>query len=222
MVDPDACSAQIEKVWKAVWLFLESSHPPTRKASAESLQSLTRCFSGKALELAIQEDARDHSKSFLHRIIVDATNALVSLAFARSIPELLAVISSLIESLCDRPNRTAPTYAESLLLNIIQKVGDMRLQKTFEYKEAADATLAVAMRVVGPEVLFRVLPLNLEPSDRLVLPRISFHPADSTSISFKGGRPGASCIPSPPSIPTSRFSIASLCIIFRASKRASV
>jgi ribosomal RNA-processing protein 12 len=167
-VDPDSCSAQIDKVWKAVWVFLESSDSSTRRAAAESLKLLTCCFSPKLLQSAIHEDGSGQTKSTLRKIIVETMNALGSLAFARSIPELLSIISSLIDNLADRPSRMSPTYAESLVLDLIQKVGDLRIQKGFEYKEAADDTLAVAMRVVGPEVLLRVLPLNLEPSDRYV------------------------------------------------------
>ena len=42
------------------------------------------------------------------------------------------------------------------------------MQKGFEYKENADATLSVAMSVLGPAVLLRELPLNLDVADRYV------------------------------------------------------
>ncbi len=40
------------------------------------------------------------------------------------------------------------------------------MKKGFEYKEAVDGTLKTAITVLGPEVIFKVLPLNLEPEDR--------------------------------------------------------
>ncbi|KAG5221477.1 armadillo-type protein [Salix suchowensis] len=45
---------------------------------------------------------------------------------------------------------TSPTAAEILLLPIVAKVGELRTQRGFEYKEAADSTLSTAMRVLGP------------------------------------------------------------------------
>jgi ribosomal RNA-processing protein 12 len=81
-------------------------------------------------------------------------------------PELLVIISSLISGLRSRQSRKSPSAAEVLLLPLIAQVGELRTRKGFEYKEAADATLSTAMRVLGPEVLFRVLPLNLEPEQR--------------------------------------------------------
>lgn len=52
------------------------------------------------------------------------------------------------------------------MVPVIQKVGNLRTKKNFEYKEAADGMLGIAMRVLGPEVFLKMLPLNLEPSDR--------------------------------------------------------
>jgi ribosomal RNA-processing protein 12 len=166
--DPEACAVEIDKVWKSVWPFLESSDASVRKVAAESLGSFARCFTPSLIALAIQEVGQAETRSTLGKIVVETTNALDSLAFARSMPELLSVISSLIDNLGHRQDWTSPPPAESLLLPLIQKVGELRIQKGFEYKEAADGTLAIAMRVIGPEVLFQVLPLNLEPSDRYV------------------------------------------------------
>ncbi|RDB25177.1 Ribosomal RNA-processing protein 12 [Hypsizygus marmoreus] len=160
----EAYAAELGKVWKTIWGFLESSDAPTRKAAAQSLGVLCRCFTPALISSALQDRG---SKSTLGKIIAQATEALNSLSYARAMPELLSILSSLITSLRYSPGPPAtPTAAESLLLPLIKHVGDLRIQKGFEYKEDADATLATAMSVLGPEVLLRVLPLNLEPSDR--------------------------------------------------------
>ncbi|KAF5380415.1 hypothetical protein D9615_004614 [Tricholomella constricta] len=162
--DNGAHSNQLGKVWKTIWSFLESSDAPTRKAAAQSLDVLCCSFSPALISSALQDGA---SKDTLRKIITQTTQALDSLAYARAMPELLSVLSSMIVNLRYRPKpRSSPTAAESLLLPLIVHVGTLRIQKGFEYKEAADATLATAMRILGPEVLLRVLPLNLEPSDR--------------------------------------------------------
>ena len=163
-LDADSCATELGKVWKAVWTFLESSDPLSRKAASQSLVGLCRCFTPTLITAAF-DDATPTST--LGSIITQTTKALHSLAFAQSIPHLLSITSSLIASLRYRVgSRSSPTAAERLLFSLIGYVGELRVQKGFEYKEDADATLATAMQVLGPEVLLRILPLNLEPADR--------------------------------------------------------
>ena len=52
---------------------------------------------------------------------------------------------------------------------LIVSVAELRTMKSFEHKEAADATLSVAMHILGPAVLLEALPLNLDPNSRYVL-----------------------------------------------------
>jgi ribosomal RNA-processing protein 12 len=169
VVDPNACAAELGQVWKTVWSFLESNHAATRKASAESLDLLSQCFTTSLIQAAIQETKTNKAdpKSVLGSILSQTDKALGSLAFSRSIPELLSIISSLIKNLrYTEDNREAISAAETLLLPLIRRIGDLRTEKKFEHKEAADATLATAMRILGPAVLLKILPLNLELADR--------------------------------------------------------
>lgn len=169
--DADASSAQLGKAWKAMWPFLESNDLSIRNASAESLGLLAKCFTPALITPAIRESNKSDGgepKTQLNKIISQTDKALESLAFARSMPQLLSVISSLLLNLRYRDSPAASTAAEILLLPIVKKIGDLRLQKDFEHKESVDATLGSAMSVMGPQVLLRVLPLNLEPADRYV------------------------------------------------------
>jgi ribosomal RNA-processing protein 12 len=165
--DPEGCAVEVGNVWKIIWSYLESTDPSTRKAASESLDLLSQCITPVLIESTIKEDVRDEPKSVLGKIIAQVMNALGSLAYARSISEVLSATSSLIANLrYRRGSRKSPTAAEILMSPLIRKIGDLRVQKGFEDKEGADVVLATAMRVVGPEVLLRVLPLNLEPADR--------------------------------------------------------
>ncbi|KAG5339406.1 hypothetical protein C0989_004389 [Termitomyces sp. Mn162] len=162
--DVNSHADELGKVWGVVWSFLESSDPPTRKAAAHSLDMLCRSFTREFVSYTLQDTS---STTVLRKIIGRTLKALDSLAYARAMPELLSVISSMITNLRYRSGpRTSPTAAEMLLLPIIQHIGKLRIQKGFEYKEAADATLGNAMGVLGPHVLLQILPLNLEPRDR--------------------------------------------------------
>ena len=162
-IDSVACTSEIAKVWKIVSIFLESSDSTTRSATATALSKITECFSAEYVASELQ---RNDKNSPIRKIIQQTSNALDSVALARAIPEVLVIIAALIWNLRHRGAKPSPTAAELLLIPLIQRIAELRVQKGFEYKEAADATLGVAMHVMGPHVLLEALPLNLEPSAR--------------------------------------------------------
>ncbi|KAJ3561831.1 hypothetical protein NP233_g9958 [Leucocoprinus birnbaumii] len=165
VADGDACGKDLHKVWKAVWNFLDSSDAGVREATAHSLTSLTTCFTPSLVAEAVSDP---QGSSPIPKIVSQVTKALDNVAYARSMSELLTIASSLITGLKWRQSRASPTAAEALLVPLIIKTGDLRTRKSFEFREAADSTLSAAMQVLGPEVLLRVLPLNLEPEQRKI------------------------------------------------------
>ena len=161
-VDEDLCNSELLRVWKIVFQYLESNESVVRRETAASLVRLTQCISKTSIDSTFTGGTSD-----LGQIINQISKAVDSLAFARAIPELLVVISPLIENLRYRPGgRSAPTAAEILLKPILQHIGELRVRKGFEHKESADSVLRSAMSVLGPEVLLDILPLNLMPEDR--------------------------------------------------------
>ncbi|KAG2119918.1 NUC173 domain-containing protein [Suillus discolor] len=165
VADASACATEFHRVWKTVWSYFETKNPQTRKAVAESLDLLTRCITSSLVKDSISDG--EAGKSPLRSIISQITKALDSLSFASAMQELLSVISALISNLGVRVDPAKSTTAtEALLMPLVSKIADLRVQKGFEHKEAADAVLSTAMRVVGPAVLLEAIPLNLEPSDR--------------------------------------------------------
>lgn len=162
--DHDSCSEELVKVWKAVWNYLDSRDAATRKATFKSIDCLCQCFTPSMIVSAI---ADEQGKSTLRKLIMQVEKAFDSLTYAQAIPEVLEIVSSLVTNLSFRPQGYgSATAAESLLLPLLVKIGEARTSKGFEHKEKAQATMAVAMRVLGPEVLLKVLPLNLDPVDR--------------------------------------------------------
>lgn len=170
--DPQAYAGELWDVWKAVWAFLESSDVAVRKASCQSLELLAQCLTPEAIRPAMQEHGQSEPKSTLGRIVGDAEKAFQSLAYAPSMSELLLAISALISNLRYRETPAGPTAAEVLLLPLVQRIGNMRTEKNFEHKYAADRVLSQAMGTMGPAVLLNALPLNLEPADRSVDPQL--------------------------------------------------
>jgi len=163
IIDAGACMEQFEEAWKAAWNFLHSSDSKVRKASARTLSILVSCSPPSLGETTV---ARPQESSIASKIISQVIKALENVAYAHSTPELLAIISSLIIGIRGRGSRTVSEAAEALLIPLVSKVGELRAHKNFEFKEAADTTLGSAMQIFGPEVLLRILPLNLEPEQR--------------------------------------------------------
>ncbi|KAH9047869.1 NUC173-domain-containing protein [Lactarius hengduanensis] len=164
--NPHASTSELGKVWKAVWVFLESSDATIRKASCQSLALLVQCFTPEFIAPSIREHGRSEPKTALGKIVSQAEKAFESLAFARFMSELLDAILVLISGLRYREEPAGPTAAETLLLPLVQRVGSIRTEKNFEHKEAADRVLSQAITTMGPAVLLNALPLNLEPVDR--------------------------------------------------------
>ena len=164
---PEEFVSELPRAWKSVWEFLESTDQVTRKPAAEALDIVSTCFTSSLIEQALSDTRQGTCNSIVVKIVTQTRKALDSLTFARSIPELLSVISSLVRALRYRGGvATNPTAAEVLMPGIVEKIGILRTQKNFEYKEDADRTLGAVMGVIGPEALLKILPLNLEPSDR--------------------------------------------------------
>ncbi len=166
--DPRASAGELWEVWKAIWMFLESSDVTVRKASCQTLELLAQCLATETIRPTMQERGQSGTESTLRRIAREAEKAFESLSFARSMSELLLVIPALISNLRHREMPAGPTAAEVLLLPLVQRIGNMRTEKNFEHKGAADRVLSQAMGTMGPSVLLNALPLNLEPADRSV------------------------------------------------------
>ncbi len=158
------CSAEVGKTWKTVWVFLESSDSAIRKEASHTLGVLSRCFSLSMIQAAVS----DSEKAVVAKAISQISKALDSLTYNRAVPDLLALTSSLIENLYSAEGST-PVLVQELCDLLIRQVGQLRTQKGFEYRESADSTLATVIRVLGPQALLSILPLNLEPKDRLVV-----------------------------------------------------
>ncbi|KAK0485757.1 armadillo-type protein [Armillaria novae-zelandiae] len=155
------CSAEVGKTWKTVWVFLESTDSAIRKEASHTLGVLSRCFTLSMIQAA----ASDGEKAVVAKAISQISKALDTLTYNRAVPDLLALTSSLIENLYSSEGSTS-ALVQKLCEPLVRQIGQLRTQKGFEYRESADSTLATVTRVLGPQALLSILPLNLEPKDR--------------------------------------------------------
>lgn len=161
----------LDTVFRSVFSYLESTDVTIRTSSSHALVVLvSNSFTPSMIEAAVAENTQKKPKSSIGRILAHVRISLEALPYAHAMPQMLVVLASLLSSLRHRPTNPQfnfpPTAAELLLLDFVQKIGELRIKKGFEYKEAADEVLKAAMSVLGPEVVFRVLPLALIPEDR--------------------------------------------------------
>ena len=161
-VDPEGASAELSRIWRTIFSYLESPSAPIRRSTAEALANITRCISQDFIAEAVASE-----KAPLKQMVGLLHKSIEALRYAHALPEILAVTSALTQSLSYRPGGGwTPTAAELFLMPIFKTIADLRVKKGFEHKESADQVLQSAMSVVGPEALLRELPINLEPEDR--------------------------------------------------------
>lgn len=157
--------------FKSIFSYFESTDAVIRTNTSIALTSLvSKSFTPSMIEAAVAESGQKKPKSLVGKILAHVRMSLDALPYARAMPQMLSVLASLLHALRHRPHNAAsdfpPTAAELLLLDVIEKIGELRVKKSFEHKEAAEEVLKAAISVLGPEVILRVLPLGLISEDR--------------------------------------------------------
>lgn len=187
--DTEACSQKLPGVFEAAWSWLENEDVGCRKAAESALCAMVRyCITDteilKAAELAgagsksVEAENTKKSKkntispelkaTVVGSVISRLDTSLHAVAYAKATSSLLSILTALISRLRIPLPSSANTMkqtaaAETLLSGLIIYVGGLRLAKSFEYREKADEVLGMAIRVLGPEVFLRFLPLNIIP-----------------------------------------------------------
>ncbi|KAJ8077206.1 pre-rRNA processing protein [Marasmius tenuissimus] len=151
-----AFASRVPTVWKTTWSYLESGNSEVRASAAHSINTLSRC--------TLSMDDGSEGKLTLAGMVTQISKAFTSVAYTKAIPDLLSITSSLILNL--QQGKPVKASQVSTTRPLIKQIGDLRIEKNFEYKEGADAVLSTAMRVLGPEMVLDILPLNLEPEKR--------------------------------------------------------
>lgn len=158
-------------VFRSIFNYLQTPDTNIRKAAAETLSAfLSKVITKDMITAAVGEKDDGKKVSSVSKIIAHVRTSLNSLQYVRAIPQILTVLAALLKTLSFRPlNKSihpSPTAAELLVLDLVQHTGELRIKEGFEHKEATDQVLRTAMGVLGPEVLFKVLPLRLLPEER--------------------------------------------------------
>lgn len=178
-VDPAACRAGIVGNFEGVLSLCASSVQAgeVRSRAEKTAVAFVRWCLGDAMT---DERDLDDEASPIMRVVATVEEALGSLKWrGQGAPHLLAILTALFSRLRTRPGPSAasssagsdprqPTAASRLLHPHLDTVGKMRAGKRFDYRDAADSTVGMAIEVCGPEWVLSVLPLNLLQADGCV------------------------------------------------------
>ncbi|KAG7098810.1 hypothetical protein E1B28_000715 [Marasmius oreades] len=155
-MSPSAFSGRAPTVWKTIWSYLESINGAVREAAMQSISTLCQSV--------LSMDEGTDGKLTLEGMVAQISKALTSVAYTKAIPHLLSITSSLTLSL-PQGKPIKPSHIATIQ-PLIKQIGELRIEKHFEHKEAADTALSTAMRILGPQLILETLPLNLEPEKR--------------------------------------------------------
>lgn len=160
MVDAAACAQAFPASFQDALELCGSQHPPPVRAAAEkTAKAMIRwCLpvDQAALVAAIA------GKGNLVLVVEALDEALSSLKFTGAgILHILHLSTQLIHTLRTRPQGEDQTAAELFLDSHLIKIGQVRANPGFEYRDAAEHAIAAMARVAGPAHVLRTLPLNL-------------------------------------------------------------
>ncbi|KAG8794506.1 hypothetical protein FRC16_010479, partial [Serendipita sp. 398] len=166
----------LPKIWSVLWSYLDSNcAAATVKAATDALNAIAQsnCF---AISECCGLEGTDISS--IQSIVQLAERSLVSLAYADSMEEMLAILEVLISSTATRITRdrewTSMTLRElhdtikssSPFLPLLPTAVTLRNTKDFQYKEHVNGLITAFMRMIGVDGVLQRIPLGILPQER--------------------------------------------------------
>ena len=177
-IEPAETFQKLPELFESICSFLASSSHNIRISASECLISfLVNCIPDNAiLEPSIYDEKT------LEKLGKLAT-VLLSVKYQAAWMEVFNVISAFFVALKWRTISVAD--------DIVQTIGELRGNESFNGKKEADAVLGKAIEAMGPEAVLRLLPLNLadpkagQPGRAWLLPVLRDHVTNTNLAHFK-------------------------------------
>ena len=150
-VDADETFVKLPQLFEMVSTFLTSPSHNTRVSASECLIS----FAMTGIPQTVVIDPSIYDEKTLEKISKTVIS-LLSVKYQAAWVEVFNVLSALFEALKWR--------ASPYLDEVVKLVGELRSNESFNGKNRADTVLSRAIAAVGPEIVLRILPLNLDNS----------------------------------------------------------
>lgn len=143
----------LPKIWNLAFIYLEST-AEIRKSAEDTLIQLTQC---------VVPLLPHPPTSLLHTLEL----GLTSLAYAPALGNILRTLEGFVMVFAAPWSDTVKkSGARTYFRDVVRKVGEMRVEKGFQYREGADAVFSAYARAAGVDGLLSLLPLNLVPDER--------------------------------------------------------
>ncbi|GAA5884450.1 hypothetical protein JCM16303_005086 [Sporobolomyces ruberrimus] len=172
--DSRAALARTSSLFPSILPLLTTANTPVLRQSVETTYTLMikHCVTDAEITLAVPGGGRETVKPVIEQV----GKAMTSLRYAAlSQPHVLALVKSLFLRLRLRvPSSLAssssvdprdPPAASTLMTKALVLLAKSREGSRFEWKKEADSVLDTVIKVLGPQVIFSYLPLNLSPAD---------------------------------------------------------
>ena len=177
-VSPKETFQRLPALFEMLSGFLASSSHNIRVSTSECLISfLVNCVPSSVI---LQPSAYDEKTL---ATLANAANALLSIKYQTAWMEVFTVLSAMLSAFKWR--------STGLLDDTVKAIGDMRANDSFTGKKEADALLGDAVAAMGPEIVLKILPLNLskpasgQPGRAWLLPILRDHVQNSRLMHFR-------------------------------------
>lgn len=177
-VDSQETFQKLPEIFDLVAGFLASSAHNIRVSASECLVSLLEnCIPNSALLSPSIYDEKVLEK--LARLAI----GLLSVNYQAAWVEVFTVLVSMFSSLSWKAN--------PIMFDVVKTVGELRGNDSFAGKKEADEVLGSAVRVMGPEAVLKLLPLNLmkpkagQPGRAWLLPILRDHVWAASLMHFR-------------------------------------
>lgn len=147
-VSPEETFQQLPEVFAKISQFLSSQSHNIRVSASECLIS----FMVNCIPLSVIIDPSIYDEKVLEKLAKTVTE-LLNVKYQSAWMEVFTVVGAMLDNLRWR--------ATPLLDNAVKAVGELRSDEAFNGKKEADAVLMKAIRAMGPDVVLRLLPLNI-------------------------------------------------------------
>ncbi|OMJ07479.1 Ribosomal RNA-processing protein 12 [Smittium culicis] len=145
-LNPKLCEVQIPSAFEMVKPYIELGKPEVKEAAIKCMETfVSKCLrEGSACSTEV---ASKLSSSLIECLGIRYRESWVSIFY----------VTSLLTTKLGKSSR--PTMD-----NLITLISEMRMEKGFEFKKEADATLGASISAMGPKLFLELLPLNIESS----------------------------------------------------------
>ncbi|KAK9366505.1 NUC173 domain-containing protein [Lipomyces kononenkoae] len=151
-VDEAKAFARLPQLFEMISEFLKSGLPPTVVTSASQclIALASTCIPPKVL---LEKPLTNSTKRTLSNVSKSALS-LLSVKYQTAWKEVFGILVALFDAL--------DVAADPYLVDAVVTVGELREGEQFEGRTEADDVLSAAIRVLGPDKILEILPLNLE------------------------------------------------------------